>query len=225
MRCPRATASPARSSPARARWSPTAATGASAAPPGCAMPRTRACRCSASATATSCWRMRSAARSATTRPAARWARSTSNCTRTPTTIRCSPACRRSSPRRPRTCRPCCARPQGATVLARSAQDDCHAFRWGERAWGVQFHPEFSATHMRGYVHARHDALHARGPLRQVAGARASAPRRTRAACCGASCAMRAACTGTDLHGLRIRRFAFRVRHAPLASFPIESLPS
>lgn len=49
-------------------------------------------------------------------------------------------------------------PDGATVLARSVHDACHAFRWGDRAWGVQFHPEFSATHMRGYVFARRDAL-------------------------------------------------------------------
>ena len=49
-------------------------------------------------------------------------------------------------------------PDGATVLARSAQDGCHAFRWGRATWGVQFHPEFSLTHMRGYVEAKHDAL-------------------------------------------------------------------
>ncbi len=49
-------------------------------------------------------------------------------------------------------------PEGATVLAQSVHDACHAFRWGERAWGVQFHPEFSAGHMRGYVQARHEAL-------------------------------------------------------------------
>jgi GMP synthase (glutamine-hydrolysing) len=49
-------------------------------------------------------------------------------------------------------------PPGATVLASSAHDGCHAFRWGEHAWGVQFHPEFSTTHMRGYVHARAEAL-------------------------------------------------------------------
>jgi GMP synthase (glutamine-hydrolysing) len=53
-------------------------------------------------------------------------------------------------------------PAGATVLARSLQDACHAFRWGERAWGVQFHPEFSAGHMRGYVKARGDALREEG---------------------------------------------------------------
>ena len=49
-------------------------------------------------------------------------------------------------------------PEGATLLAGSALDGCHAFRWGDRAWGVQFHPEFSTTHMHGYVHARRDAL-------------------------------------------------------------------
>lgn len=49
-------------------------------------------------------------------------------------------------------------PSGATVLARNDHDPCHAFRWGESAWGVQFHPEFSADHMRGYIHARADAL-------------------------------------------------------------------
>ena len=49
-------------------------------------------------------------------------------------------------------------PEGATVLARSDHDECHAFRWGEAAWGVQFHPEFGTVHMRGYVRARADAL-------------------------------------------------------------------
>jgi len=49
-------------------------------------------------------------------------------------------------------------PAGATVLAHNDHDACHAFRWGEAAWGVQFHPEFSAGHMRGYIRARHDAL-------------------------------------------------------------------
>jgi GMP synthase (glutamine-hydrolysing) len=42
-------------------------------------------------------------------------------------------------------------PEGATVLAKSVHDACHAFRWGDRAWGVQFHPEFDAEVMRGYV--------------------------------------------------------------------------
>jgi len=46
-------------------------------------------------------------------------------------------------------------PAGAHVLARSAQDDCQAFRLRDApAWGVQFHPEFSTRMMRGYLHAR-----------------------------------------------------------------------
>jgi GMP synthase (glutamine-hydrolysing) len=49
-------------------------------------------------------------------------------------------------------------PADATVLAHSQLDSCHAFRWRDHVWGVQFHPEFSSTHMRGYVRARHDAL-------------------------------------------------------------------
>ena len=53
-------------------------------------------------------------------------------------------------------------PAGATVLARSVHDACHAFRWGENTWGLQFHPEFSATHMRGYVNAREEALRGEG---------------------------------------------------------------
>ncbi|MDY4283025.1 glutamine amidotransferase [Xanthomonas sp. LF06-19] len=53
-------------------------------------------------------------------------------------------------------------PSGATVLAHSAQDQCHAFRWGEATWGVQFHPEFATHHMRGYVQARADCLRSAG---------------------------------------------------------------
>lgn len=53
-------------------------------------------------------------------------------------------------------------PEGATVLARNAHDPHHAFRWRQHAWGVQFHPEFSTMHMRGYVRARADALAAEG---------------------------------------------------------------
>jgi GMP synthase (glutamine-hydrolysing) len=67
-------------------------------------------------------------------------------------------------------------PAGATVLARSDQDPCHAFRWGRSAWGVQFHPEFSARHMRGYVEARRDALAAEGiDPQRVLGSVAAAP--------------------------------------------------
>jgi GMP synthase (glutamine-hydrolysing) len=51
-----------------------------------------------------------------------------------------------------------ALPPGARVLARTPLDDHSAFRYGERAWGVQFHPEFDADVMRGYVGARSDLL-------------------------------------------------------------------
>jgi GMP synthase (glutamine-hydrolysing) len=53
-------------------------------------------------------------------------------------------------------------PQGATVLAKSEQDECHAFRWRDRAWGVQFHPEFATHHMRGYVAFRGEELRKAG---------------------------------------------------------------
>ena len=53
-------------------------------------------------------------------------------------------------------------PDGATKLASSEQDQAHAFRWGDAVWGLQFHPEFSTTHMRGYIHARSDALASEG---------------------------------------------------------------
>lgn len=53
-------------------------------------------------------------------------------------------------------------PEQAVLLARAAHDPLHAFRWRERVWGVQFHPEFSVTHMRGYIRARADALRAGG---------------------------------------------------------------
>ena len=53
-------------------------------------------------------------------------------------------------------------PPGATVLAGNAHDPHHAFRWGQAAWGVQFHPEFSADHMRGYIRARAGALASEG---------------------------------------------------------------
>lgn len=67
-------------------------------------------------------------------------------------------------------------PDGATVLARSPQDPVHAYRWGEHVWGVQFHPEFSGTHMRGYVRARHEALAREGRCsRQLSRSISAAP--------------------------------------------------
>ncbi|MEO6227249.1 MAG: glutamine amidotransferase [Thermomonas sp.] len=51
-----------------------------------------------------------------------------------------------------------ALPEGAHLLATSQQDAACAFRWGRCAWGVQFHPEFSTTLMRGYIGAKREAL-------------------------------------------------------------------
>ncbi|MZR63089.1 glutamine amidotransferase [Alcanivorax sp. DP30] len=44
-------------------------------------------------------------------------------------------------------------PPGAAVLASNVHDACQAFRYGDRVWGVQFHPEFSADVMRAYLQA------------------------------------------------------------------------
>lgn len=45
-------------------------------------------------------------------------------------------------------------PPGAERLARSALDENAIVRFGERAWGVQFHPEIDAEIIRHYVAAR-----------------------------------------------------------------------
>ena len=66
-------------------------------------------------------------------------------------------------------------PEGSINLAHSALEPHHAFRWGTRVWGVQFHPEFSATHMRGYIRARSGPLYREGadPVALVAAVRAA----------------------------------------------------
>ena len=53
-------------------------------------------------------------------------------------------------------------PPGAVRLATSPRDDNHAFRYGDRVWGVQFHPEFGADVMRGYIKARSEVILAEG---------------------------------------------------------------
>ena len=53
-------------------------------------------------------------------------------------------------------------PEGATRLGSNAADPNHALRFGPRAWGVQFHPEFDADVMRAYVEARAEVLLAEG---------------------------------------------------------------
>jgi GMP synthase (glutamine-hydrolysing) len=58
-------------------------------------------------------------------------------------------------------------PPGAQVLASSALDPHQALRFGERAWGLQFHPEFSAGIMAGYIGGRRERLVSEGldPIR------------------------------------------------------------
>ena len=53
-------------------------------------------------------------------------------------------------------------PCNATVLARSSHDDHQAVHYAKRAWGLQFHPEFSVAAMRGYVRLCSDALRNEG---------------------------------------------------------------
>ena len=49
-------------------------------------------------------------------------------------------------------------PKGARVLGASEREPHEAFRVGERAWGVQFHPEFDADLVRGYIDARRELI-------------------------------------------------------------------
>lgn len=42
-------------------------------------------------------------------------------------------------------------PDNAVLLASGEHEKHQAFRIGKHAWGVQFHPEFSAQAMRGYI--------------------------------------------------------------------------
>ncbi len=42
-------------------------------------------------------------------------------------------------------------PPGAELLASSPLDPHQAFRLGDRIWGLQFHPEFSAAVVQGYL--------------------------------------------------------------------------
>lgn len=49
-------------------------------------------------------------------------------------------------------------PLNAILLASSADEPHQAFRIGNCAWGVQFHPEFSANAMRAYIQQKADYL-------------------------------------------------------------------
>jgi GMP synthase (glutamine-hydrolysing) len=49
-------------------------------------------------------------------------------------------------------------PIGAKLLAQNSFESHHAYRIGKNAWGVQFHPEFTADIMKGYVIEQASAL-------------------------------------------------------------------
>lgn len=53
-------------------------------------------------------------------------------------------------------------PPGATLLARNGFEAHHAYRVGDCAWGLQFHPEFGPEATRGYVHHLADTLQSQG---------------------------------------------------------------
>jgi len=53
-------------------------------------------------------------------------------------------------------------PAGAILLAASGREPHQAFRVGNCAWGLQFHPEFDATALRVYIARYRDTLLAEG---------------------------------------------------------------
>ena len=59
-------------------------------------------------------------------------------------------------------------PPGARVLARTARDDHAIVYFGERAWGVQFHPEMDAEIVAHYLAARSGAMRSEGLDAQAA---------------------------------------------------------
>jgi GMP synthase (glutamine-hydrolysing) len=55
-----------------------------------------------------------------------------------------------------------ALPPGVEALAETDGDPHQAFAAGERAWGVQFHPEFDADVIRVYLEARRERIREEG---------------------------------------------------------------
>ena len=53
-------------------------------------------------------------------------------------------------------------PPGATLLGHTSLDPHQTFRVGERAWGVQFHPEIDADVSRWYVEGRAEIIRGEG---------------------------------------------------------------
>ena len=67
-------------------------------------------------------------------------------------------------------------PSEAALLGETDLDPHHAFRIGDRVWGVQFHPEFDADIMRGYIEARRPQLEEEGlPADELVEACADSP--------------------------------------------------
>lgn len=53
-------------------------------------------------------------------------------------------------------------PRDAVVLARSKGEECQGIRFADRAWGVQFHPEFGVREMRAFIRDDAELLDAAG---------------------------------------------------------------
>lgn len=53
-------------------------------------------------------------------------------------------------------------PENAVLLAQNEFEPHHGFRVGDSAWGVQFHPEFSADAVREYLRHMEDAIRNQG---------------------------------------------------------------
>lgn len=53
-------------------------------------------------------------------------------------------------------------PPEAVLLASNEADPCQGFRLGRCAWGLQFHPEFDADIVAGYLESRREALESEG---------------------------------------------------------------
>lgn len=66
-------------------------------------------------------------------------------------------------------------PPGAVRLGGNDKDPNQAFRFGARAWGVQFHPEMDASVIRTYIEARAATIRSEGldPVALAAGTRDS----------------------------------------------------
>ena len=67
-------------------------------------------------------------------------------------------------------------PKQARILARTALEPHAALRFGERAWGVQFHPEFDELVMTEYLSSRREILtqEGRDPEAMLAAVRVAA---------------------------------------------------